>query len=252
MTKNILVEGAYPARKPRESAPRTSLPPEPGIGVHRHTAAVTWALVGHLDRDSPPWFSADLRALQIPLTPNDRDAARGLTGRARCWLCRAHDRRGSLRSADFDRGRLPGIGADCRHTGKRHTQRHRHTRHRGIRIGGVSDDLCHPDGGHSSNCEHDDGWLGNRVRRGRPIRQWGLGWGLGQPIGTPGSTGDIVLSRCFRRVFGERCDGTIEQRSGVGAVPALRSLGNAALPSRDRSFLRALTEVGSGWRRSNL
>jgi hypothetical protein len=30
----------------------------------------------------------------------------------------------------------------------------------------------------------------------------------------------------------------------VGAVPAIRILGNAALPSRDESFLRALIELG--------
>jgi hypothetical protein len=30
----------------------------------------------------------------------------------------------------------------------------------------------------------------------------------------------------------------------VGAVPAIRSLGNAALPSRNQSFLRALIELG--------
>jgi len=130
------------------------------------------------------------------------------------------------------------MGADGRHTGKRHKQRHRHTRHRDLRFGGVPDDLCHP-GGHSSNSEHDDGRLGDRVRRGHPIHQWGLGWGLGQPV-----EHDIVLSRCFGRVFGERNDGAIEQRSGVGAVPAVRSLGNAALPSRDRSLLRALMELG--------
>jgi hypothetical protein len=90
----------------------------------------------------------------------------------------------------LDCGRLPGIGADGRHTGKRHTQRHRHTRHRNIRIGGFSDDLCHPDGGHSSNPEHDDGWLDERVCRGRPIHRWGLGWGLGHRI-----EHDIVVSR---------------------------------------------------------
>jgi hypothetical protein len=158
-----------------------------------------------------------------------------LTGRARCWLCRAYDRCGSLRSAGFANGRLPGIGADGRHTGERHKQRHRHTRHRDLRVGGVPDDLCHPDGGHSSNCEHDDGWLGSR---GRPIHRWSLEWSLGQPIDHY-----IVLPRCFRWVFGERNDGTIEQRSGVGAVPAARGLGNAALHSRDRYFLCALMEA---------
>jgi hypothetical protein len=49
MIKDSFVEGAYPARKPRESAPRTP-PTEPGIGVHRHSVALTRTLVGHLDR----------------------------------------------------------------------------------------------------------------------------------------------------------------------------------------------------------
>jgi hypothetical protein len=183
-----------------------------------------------------------------------------LTGRARCWLSCAHDGCGSLRSAGFDRSRLPRIGADCRHTGRRHTQRHCHTRHRDFCIRGVSGDLCHSGGdlchsggGHSSNCEHDDGWLDDRFR-GCPIHkwghQWGLGWGLwwglGQPIEhTRHQRVAIVLSPCFRRrVFGERNDSTLEQCSGVGDVPAIRSLGNSALPSRDRSFLRALIERG--------
>jgi hypothetical protein len=170
-----------------------------------------------------------------------------LTGRAQCWLCRAYDRCGSLRDTDFDYGHLPGNGADCGHTGRRHTQRHRHTRYRERRVGGVSDDQCQPDAGHSSNSEHDDGCLGNRVRRGRVIHQWGFGWGLewglGQPIGHVGHHWvDIVLSRCFRRVFGKRCDGTFEQRSGVGSLPAFRSLWDAALSSRDRSFVCALIE----------
>lgn len=145
-------------------------------------------------------------------------------------MCRAYDRCDSLRSAGFDRGRLPGIGADCRHIGQRHPQRHRHTRQRDICIGGVCDDLRHRDGGHSTNCEHDDGQLGNRFRRGRLIHHWSLGWGLGH-VGRYRL--DSILSRCFRRIFGERCDGTLERRSGVGSVPSLRILGDAALPSRD-------------------
>jgi hypothetical protein len=131
-----------------------------------------------------------LFGLRLTAPPN------GLTGRARCWLCRVHDRCDSLRDADFDRGRFPGIGADCRHTRRRHTQRHRHTRDRDLRAGGVSDNECQPDGDHSSNSKHDDGWLGNRVCRGRLIYQWDLGWGLGRPIEHARQhRGDIVLSR---------------------------------------------------------
>jgi hypothetical protein len=86
----------------------------------------------------------------------------------------------------LDCGRIPGVGPNGRHTGKRHTQRHRHTRHRDIPIGGVSDDICHPDRGYSSKLGHGDEWLGDRVHRRRLIN----GWGLGQP-----TEHDLVLSR---------------------------------------------------------
>ena len=131
-------------------------------------------------------------------------------------MCRGYDRRGSLRSAGFDSGRVPGIGADCRHADQ------------------------------SSECEHHDGWLDNRFRRERLIRYWSLGWGHGQPIGDIGHHRfGGVLSRWFRRIFGERCDGTVEQRSGVGALPTRWSLGDAALSRRDQSILRTLMEFGS-------
>jgi hypothetical protein len=165
----------------------------------------------------------------------------GIDGRARCWLCRAHERCSSLRSAGFGCGRLPGLGADCGHTGRRRTQRHRHPRHRDVFVGGGSGDLCDPDGGYSSNLGHDDRWLGDRFRRGRRIHKRGHRWSLRQPI-----EHDIVLSRCFRRVFRKCLDGTLERRSGMGVVPALRSIGNAALPSRDRSVLRPLIQFQAG------
>jgi len=62
----------------------------------------------------------------------------------------------------------------------------------------------------------------------------------------------MVVSRCFRRVFGERCGGTFERRSGVGAVPAVRSLGNASFPGRNQSFVRAVIAVGSDRSEPNL
>ena len=151
-----------------------------------------------------------------------------------------------LRDPDCDRDRLPGIGADGRHTGKCRNQRNRHSRYPDFPVACVPDNLCHPDGG-SSNCEHDDGWIGDRVRRGCLIQRWDrdLGRGVGQQIEhVRRHRVDIVLSRWFRRVFRERNDSTLEQRSGLGSVSAVRSLGNAALPNRDRSFLRAVMEAG--------
>ena len=161
-------------------------------------------------------------------------------------MCSAYDRRGSLRSAGFDRGRLPGIGADGRYTGKRHKQRHRDTRYGNFRADGGCDDKWQPHRGHSGDSKHNDGWLGNRIRRERRFRRRDDG----QPTEQPRQWRDCIgLWRCFRWVFGERDDGTFEQRSGeqrsgVGAVPAIRILGNAALRSRDESFLRALAEFG--------
>lgn len=155
-------------------------------------------------------------------------------------MCNAHEICSLLRSAGFDRGRFPGAGANCSHTGRRHKQRHRDTRSGDLRVDGACDDKCQPHGGHSGDSEHNDGGLGNRIRRERRFHRWDDG----QPIEQPPQYRDYLVSRCFRRVFGERDDGTLEQRSGVGAVPAIRILGNAALPSRNESFLRALIELG--------
>jgi len=166
-----------------------------------------------------------------------------LTGPARCWFCSLYETPGSLRSIGFgsigfDCNRLPGVGADCRRSGGRHTQRHRYTRHPNAWVGSVPDNLCQSDGCHSRNTERYDGGLGGWIRRCRRIDRWGLG----QPIEHARQPRlDIVLSGYFRWVFGERDDCPLERRSGVGAVPTPRSLGNAALCSRDRPLLRALT-----------
>src|SRR5271165_1792512 len=118
------------------------------------------------------------------------------------------------------------------------TQRHRYTRHPNAWVGSVPDSLCQSDGCHSRVTERYDGGLGGWIRRCRRIDRRGLG----QPIEHARQPRlDIVLSGYFRWVFGERDDCPRERRSGVGAVPTPRSLGNAALCSRDRPLLRALT-----------
>ena len=90
--------------------------------------------------------------------------------------------------------------------------------------------------GGCSDCR-DDRRLQAWIHRGRDVDRW-------NEYGPREHSGQcpvrFLVSGRLGRVSGRRSPGALCQRAGLGAVPAFRRFGDAAVPDRHRTLLRAV------------
>lgn len=136
-----------------------------------------------------------------------------------------------------------GLGSNNGDAGKRYDGWRRYSR---IRHHPACDTVrepeCEPDDLGSTGAGRDRNFGERRRHRPGP-RRWCGCW----PIYRTEQQGmNVACADRWRRIVGERYGSNLKRRPGVGAVPAVRRPGNAALPDRDQPLLRAVSALALG------